>query len=141
MTENYKILGKFIKDMSSETPDVETFLFVKDNIAKYQLNIDITSKPLKDKIVEINTTFKFEDKSTNEKRSYFEIIFATIVRIADEIKDKKEIEKIILINVPTTIYPELRKIFLFVFENSGFKDVKIRDNVDFQKLYNHKKTQ
>ena len=124
MTENYKILGKFIKDMSSETPDVETFLFVKDNIAKYQLNIDITSKPLKDKIVEINTTFKFEDKSTNEKRSYFEIIFATIVRIADEIKDKKEIEKIILCDVQKDIYPNLETSFLNLVHNSGYPGIK-----------------
>ena len=138
MTENYKILGKFIKDMSSETPDVETFLFVKDNIAKYQLNIDITSKPLKDKIVEINTTFKFEDKSTNEKRSYFEIIFATIVRIADEIKDKKEIEKIILCDVQKDIYPNLETSFLNLVHNSGYPGIKFEKKIDFEKLYNQK---
>ena len=93
MSENYKILGKYIKDMSSETKDVETFLFVKDNISKYQLNIDINSKALKNKLVEINTTLKFEDKDNNEKKSYFEIIFATIIRVGDEIKEKKILKK------------------------------------------------
>ena len=93
MNENYKILGKYIKDMSSETPDVETYLFVKDHIAKYQLNIDINSKALKNKLVEINTTLKFEDKDNNEKKSYFEMIFATIIRVEETIKDKKDLEK------------------------------------------------
>ena len=93
MTEKYKILGKFIKDMSSETPDVETFLFVKQYIPKYQLNIDIKSKALKDKMVEVNTTLKFEDKEDNKKKSFFEIVFATIVKISDEIKEKKIIIK------------------------------------------------
>ena len=88
MNENYKILGKYIKDMSSETKDIETYLYVKDNISKYQLNIDINSKALKNKLVEINTTLKFEDKESNEKKSYFEIIFATIIRVNDAIKEK-----------------------------------------------------
>ena len=87
-SENYKILGKYIKDMSSETPDIETFLFVKDYISKYQLNIDITSKALKNKLVEINTTLKFEDKDENSKKSHFEIIYATIIRVGEEIKEK-----------------------------------------------------
>ena len=109
MKGNYKILGKFIKDMSSETSDVETFLFVKDYISKYQLNIDISSKALKNKMVEINTTLKFEDKDENSKKSHFEIIFATIVRINDEIKEKKDLEKIILCDVQKDIYPDLEK--------------------------------
>ena len=99
MSENFKILGKYIKDMSSETPNVETFLFVKENISKYQLSIDITSKPLKDKIVEVITTLKFQDKENNEKKSHFEIIFATVIKVIDDIKDKKIIEKIILCDV------------------------------------------
>ena len=99
MTDKYKILGKFIKDMSSETPDVETYIFVKDRISKYQLSIDINSKPLKNKMVEINTILKFVDKEESKKKSYFEINFTTIVKINDEINDKKDLEKIILCEV------------------------------------------
>ena len=98
MTENYKILAKYIKDMSSETQNVETYLFVKDNISKYQLNIDITSKALKNKLIEVNTTLKFEDKEPNEKKSYYEIVYATIIKVSDEVKDKKDLEKIIFSN-------------------------------------------
>src|SRR6056300_931515 len=106
MTEKYKILGKFVKDMSSETKDIETYLFVKDKIAKYKLGIDITSKPLKNKLIEINTNLKFQDNEENEKRSHFEIIYSTIIRIDEEIKDKKELEKIILCDVQIKIYNE-----------------------------------
>ena len=111
MTENFKILAKYIKDMSSETPDVETFLFVKDNISKYHLNIDITSKPLKNKMVEVNTTMKFEDKENNEKKSFFEITFVSIIKVNDEVKDKKIMEKIILCDVQNIIYPDLKNLF------------------------------
>ena len=111
MTEKFKILAKYIKDMSSETPDIETFLFVKDNISKYQLNIDITSKALKNKLVEVNTTLKFEDIEPNEKKSYYEIVYATIIRIEDEVKEKKDLERIILCDVPTKIYPDLENAF------------------------------
>ena len=138
MTENYKILGKFIKDMSSETSDIETFLFVKDYISKYQLNIDITSKALKNKMVEINTTLKFEDKDDNSKKSYFEIIFATIVRINDEIKEKKDLEKIILCDVQKEIYPDLEKSFLDLLHNSGYPEIKFEKKIDFEKLYNQR---
>ena len=138
MKENYKILGKFIKDMSSETSDVETFLFVKDYISKYQLNIDITSKALKNKMVEINTTLKFEDKDDNSKKSYFEIIFATIVRINDEIKEKKDLEKIILCDVQKEIYPDLEKSFLDLLHNSGYPEIKFEKKIDFEKLYNQR---
>ena len=109
MKENYKILGKYIKDMSSETPDIETYIFVKDHISKYQLGIDINSRALKNKMVEVNTLFKFEDKAENEKKSHFEINFSTIIRVNDEIKEKKELEKIILCDVQTKIYPDLEK--------------------------------
>ena len=112
MTEKFKILARFIKDLSSETPDIETFIFVKDQISKYQLGIDINSKPLKNKMVEINTTFKFQDKENNKKKSYFEIINTTIVKVNDEVKDKKELEKIILCDVQIKIYPELEKSLL-----------------------------
>jgi preprotein translocase subunit SecB len=135
MTEKFKILAKYIKDMSSETPDVETFLFVKENISKYQLNIEITSKALKNKLIEVNTTLKFEDKEVNEKKSYYEIVFATIIKVSDEIKEKKELEKIILCDVPSMIYPELEKAFLNLVHDSGHPGIKLEKKIDFNKLY------
>ena len=135
MTEKFKILARFIKDLSSETPNIETFIFVKDQIAKYQLGIDINSKPLKNKMVEINTTFKFQDKENNKKKSYFEIINTTIVKVNDEVKDKKELEKIILCDVQIKIYPELEKSLLELLHNSGYPGIKFEKKVDFEKLY------
>jgi len=138
MTEKFKILAKYIKDMSSETPDIETFLFVKENISKYQLNIDINSKALKDKIVEINTTLKFEDKTSNLKKSYYEIVFATIVKVSDEVTDKKDLERIILCDVQNIIYPELEKAFLNLVHDSGHPGIKLEKKIDFNKLYAEK---
>ena len=138
MTENYKVLGQYIKDLSSETPDVETYLFVRDNISKYQLDIDIGSIPLKNKMIEINTKFKFQDKENSKKKSYFEINYATIIQLIEEIKDKKELEKIILCDVQNQVYPELEKSFLSLLHNSGYKNVKFEKKVDFEKLYNLK---
>ena len=135
MTKNYKILGKFIKDMSSETPDVETYIFVKNYISKYQLNIDISSKALKNKMVEINTIFKFEDKEKNKKKSYFEINFATIIKVDDDVKEKKELEKIILCDVQVEIYPDLEKSFLNLINNSGYPGVKFEKKINFEELY------
>ena len=134
MKENFKILAKFIKDASSETANIETYLFVKEMISKYQLNIDITSKALKNKLVEINTTLKFEDKEANEKKSYFEIVYTTIVEINNQIKEKN-LEKIILCDVPTKIYPELEKSFLDLMHNSGHPNIKLEKKIDFNKLY------
>ena len=138
MTEKYKILGKYIKDLSSETKDVETYLYVRDNISKYQLGIDITSKALKNKMIEVCTTFKFEDKEQNEKKSYFEIVFATIVRVNDNIQDKKELEKIILCDVQIEIYPDLEKSLLDLLHNSGYPGIKFEKKVDFENLYNQR---
>ena len=135
MTKKFKILAEYIKDVSSETPDIETFLFVKENISKYQLNIDIASRPLKNKLVEVNTTLKFEDKEANEKKSYFEIVYSTVVRIDDNIKEKNDLEKIILCDVPTIIYPDLEKSFLNLIHDSGHPNIKLEKKVDFQKLY------
>ena len=135
MTEKYKILGKYIKDMSSETKDIETYLFVKDRIAKYQLGIDITSKPLKNKLIEINTNLKFEDKEKSDKKSYFEIIYSTIIKIDEEIKEKKELERIILCDVQIKIYPDLEKSLLDLLHNSGFRGIKFEKKVDFETLY------
>ena len=138
MTEKFKIVAKYIKDMSSETPDIETFLFVKENISKYQLNIDITSKALKNKYIEINTTLKFEDKDTSEKKSYYEIVYATIIRIVDEVKNKSDLEKIILCDVPNAIYPDLEKSFLNLIHNSGHPGIKLEKKIDFNKLYSER---
>jgi preprotein translocase subunit SecB len=124
--------------MSSETPDIDTYLFVKENISKYQLNIDITSKALKNKLIEINTTLKFEDKNTTDKKSYFEIIFATIVKVGDEIKEKKDLEKIILCDVQKEIYPNLEKSFLNLLHNSGYPEIKFEKKIDFEQLYNQR---
>ena len=138
MTEKYKILGKYIKDLSSETKDVETYLFVRDNISKYQLGIDITSKALKNKMVEVNTIFKFEDKEQNEKKSHFEMVFSTIIKVSEEIKEKKELEQIILSDLQTKIYPDLEKAFLDLLHNSGYPEIKFERKVDFENLYNQR---
>jgi len=138
MKENFKILAQFIKDMSSETADIESYLFVKNNIFKYHLDIDISSKPLKNKLIEVNTKLRFEDKEPNEKKSHFEIIYASIIKIKDEIKDKKDLEKIILCDVQNKIYPNLEKSFLNLINNSGFPEVKLEKKIDFEKLYNKK---
>ncbi len=138
MSNKYEILGKYIKDLSSETPDIETYLFVRDNINKYQLGIDINSKALKNKMIEINTKFKFEDKQNNKKKSYFEIIYSTIIKIKDEITDKKELEKIILCDVQTEIYPGLEKALLDLLHNSGYPGIKFEKKVDFEDLYKQK---
>ena len=135
MIEKYKILAKYIKDMSSETADAETYVFVKDNISKYQLNININSKALKNKMVEVNTILKFEDVEENKKRSYFEISYATIVRINDEVKEKKELEKILLCDVQIEIYSDLEKSLLDLIHNSGYPGIKFEKKVDFEKLY------
>jgi len=138
MTEKYKILAKYIKDLSSETPDLDTYLFVKDNVSKYNLNIDITSKVLKEKIIEINTTLKFSDNELNEKKSYFEIVYATVIRVDEDVKDKKDLEKIILCDVQTKIYPDLERSFLDLVHNSGHPDIKLEKKIDFVKLYNER---
>jgi preprotein translocase subunit SecB len=138
MTENFKILAEFVKDMSSETPDIQSYIFVKENIAKYQLNIDINSKALKNKMIEVNTTLKFEDKELNEKKSYFEIVYAAVVKVNEEIKDKKDLERILLCDVQNKIYPNLEKTFLNLLHNSGFPEIKLDKKIDFNKLYNEK---
>ena len=135
MTKKFKILGKYIKDLSSETPDTETYIFVKDKIAKYQLDIDIKSKAVKNKMVEIDTKFKFEDKEESKKKSYFEMIYSTIIKVDDDVLDKKELEKIILCDVQIEIYPELEKSLLDLLHNSGYPDMKFEKKVDFEDLY------
>ena len=138
MTKNYKILGRYIKDMSSETPDLETYIFVRDNISKYQLNIDINSKALKNKMIEVNTIMKFMDKQENKKKSYFEINYSTIIKVDDEIKEKKDLEKIILCDVQIEIYSDLEKSLLDLLHNSGYPGVQFEKKIDFVKLYNQR---
>ena len=138
MNEKFKILTNFIKDMSSETPDVQSYLFVKDNISKYHLNINITSKPLKNKMIEVSTILRFEDKNSNEKRSNFEIVYISIIKIDESVKDKKELEKIIICDLQNKIYPKIEKIFLSLLDLSGFPGVKIEKKIDFNKLYNER---
>jgi len=131
----FKILAEFVKDISSETKDVQTFLFVKNYISKYELTIDISSSPSKNKMVEVNTTLKFEDKKNNPKKSYFELVYASLIKIDENIKEKSELEKIILCDVQKQIKPNIEKVFTDLINNSGFKGVSFK-NIDFEKLYN-----
>ena len=135
MNENYKIMSKFIKDISGETPDIETYLYVKDFISKYQLNIEINSKPLKARIVEVNTLLKFHDISKSKKKSHFEITYTSVIKLNEEIKDKKVLQKIILCDVQKEIYPELEKALLNLLHTSGYPNIKFEKKVDFEELY------
>jgi preprotein translocase subunit SecB len=135
MTENFKIIGSFIKDMSSETPDTQTFIFVKDKISKYQLKIDINSKAVKNGIIEVNTVLKFSDQPEILKKSHFEIVYTSIVKVDEKISDKKEMEKIILCDVPNKIYPNLERIFLNLLTDSGYPGIKFEKKIDFIELY------
>lgn len=135
MKKNYKILAKFVRDMSVETSDIDTYLHVKDTISNYSLNIDIKSKFLKEKIVQVETTLTYSDKSQSQKKSLFEVIFATVIRLNDEIKDKKDLGKIILCDLQNDIYPELEKTFLDVLHGSGYPELTFNKKVDFEELY------
>ena len=138
MTEKYKILGQYIKDLSSETPDIETYLYVRDYISKYQLGIDITSKALKNKMIEVNTTFNFRDKSNSKKKSIFDIVFATIIQVNEDNIKKEQLEKIILCDLQVEIYPKLEKALLNLLHNSGYPNIKFDKKVDFENLYNQR---
>jgi preprotein translocase subunit SecB len=138
MTENFEIISSFIKDMSSETPDVQTFLFVREKISSYQLNIDINAKAVKNGFIEVNIILKFTDKPEILKKSYFEIIYTSIVKVNEKISDKKEMEKIILCDVPNKTYPALEKIFINLLTDSGFPGIKFGKKVDFTELYRQK---
>ena len=138
MTKKYKIVTEFAKDVSYETPDVETYLQTKENILKYNLNLDINSKFLKNKIIEVNIITKFQETNFEKKKSNFEITYAAIVRIDDDVTDEKEIKKIILSGVPNEIYPRLEDLFITLVNKSGFPEIKIEKKVDFEKLYKEK---
>ena len=135
MTENFKVISSFIKDMSSETPDAQTFIFVKDKISKYRLNIDINSRAVKNGIIEVDTILKFTDQPEVLKKSHFEITYASIVKINEKVSDKKEMEKIILCDVPNKIYPDLERIFLNLLTDSGYPGIKFEKKIDFTELY------
>ena len=138
MTEKYKILGQYIKDLSSETPDIETYLYVRDYISKYQLGIDITSKALKNNMIEVNTTFNFRDKSNSKKKSIFDIVLATIIQVNEDNIKKEQLEKIILCDLQVEIYPKLEKALLNLLHDSGYPNIKFDKKVDFENLYNQR---
>ena len=138
MTEKFNIIGKYIKDISSETKDIETYIFVRDRLTKYKMAIDIKSMPLKNKLVEVNTVLKFEDKEEVSKKSYFEMTFATIVKISEEVKAKEEFEKILLCDVQIKICPDIEKSFLNLLHNSGYTGFRLENKIDFQELYNNR---
>ncbi len=135
MTENYKIIAKFIKDMSSETPDVETYMYVKDHISRYQLGIDINSKAIKSRLIEVNTAIRFYDKNESTKKSIFEFIYSSIVQVDENLKDKKILEKIILVDVQKEIFPDIEKTLINLLHNSGYPAIKIEKKIDFEDLY------
>ena len=135
MTEKFKILAKYIKDMSSETPDVETYISTGNNIGKYQLDIDIKSIALKNNMIEVIITLKFQHKDTQLKRSHFEIIYAVAVKIDESIKEKKDLEKIVLCDVPNSVVSDIEKSFTDMMNNSGFPNIKLEKKIDFTKLY------
>tara|TARA_B100000963_G_C22523062_1_gene623953 strand:- start:420 stop:842 length:423 start_codon:yes stop_codon:yes gene_type:complete len=135
MTEKFKILAKYIKDMSSETPDIETYISTGNHLNKYQLDIDIKSIALKNKMIQIDLTLKYLDKTSEVKKSHFEIVYSTVVKIDESIKEKKELEEIVLCDVPNAIYPDLKKSFLDMMHNSGHPNVKLDKKIDFTKLY------
>ena len=138
MEKKFQILINFIKDLSVETPNAETLIFVKDHISSYHLGIDINSKPLKNNMIEVSTKLSFQDKNNNEKKSVFELDYATIIKVNENIKEKKELEKILLCDVQDEIYPKLEKIFLNLLHDAGFPGIKFEKKVDFEKLYNDK---
>ncbi len=135
MTERFKILAKYIKDMSSETPDVETYITAGNNMDKYKLDIDIKSIALKNKIIEVNITLKFQHKDTQVKKSHFEIVYAIAIKIDESIKEKKDLEKIVLCDVPNSVVSDIEKSFTDMMHNSGFPNIKLEKKIDFTKLY------
>ena len=140
MSEKFKIVAEYVKDLSSETPNIETYLYVKDYLKNYNLNIDIITLPIKNRLIEVNTKLNFADITNSKKKSNFEITYATVVKIEEKVKDKKEMEKIILCEVQNKIYPNLEKIFENLLKDSGYPIIKIEKKIDFEKLYNQRKS-
>ena len=138
---SYKIIGKYIKDLKFNIPNPKTFYLLSKNISNYKINIDIKSNQVKQNIIEVLTTLSLSPTKDDFENIDTKIIYSSIVELSGSDTKKEEMEKIILINVPNEIYSDLRKIFVFLFENSGFKNVKISETVDFEKLYKTKRTQ
>ena len=134
-TKNYEIILKYVKDLSVEIPSPDTFIFSREYITKYSLGINITTNPLKNEMIEIITKLTYKDPSENKKKSFFEILFSTVIKINDKSLKKEELEKIILCDVQNEIYPELEKIFLGIIRDSGFPDLKLEKKINFEQLY------
>ena len=139
MNDKYKIIAKYIKDMSSETPDIDTYLFVKDNLSNYSLDINIQSKALKEKIIQVETTLNYSDKNESNKKSLFQMVYATVIRLNEETKNKNDLAKIVLVDVQNEIYPELEKAFLNIMHGSGYEDLKFTKKINFDELYENNK--
>ena len=138
---SYKIIGKYIKDLQFNIPNPKTFFLLSKNVSNYKINIDIKSGQVKQNIIEVLTSLSLNPAKDDFDKIITKIVFSTVVELKSENTNKEEIEKIILIKVPNEIYPELRQIFIFLFENSGFKDIKINKQIDFEKLYKLRKVQ
>ena len=138
MSDNYKIVAQFVKDISSETPNIETYFYVREFLKNYSLNINITSAPLKNRMIEINTQLTYLDKGSPKNKSHFEITYTSVVQIAESIKEKKVIEKIVLCDVQKEIYPKLEKIFTNLLSDSGYPGVKFEKKIDFEQLYSQR---
>ena len=135
MTKKYEIILKYIKDLSIEIPDAETFIVSKENITKYTLGINITTNPIKDQLIEVVTKLNYKDTKENKKKSYFEISYATVIKLKDQNLKKDDLEKLILCDLQNEIYPDLEKIFLKSINDAGFPDMKLEKKIDFEKLY------
>ncbi len=138
MTKSYEIILKYIKDLSVEIPNAETFVFSREYITKYSLGINITTNPLKDEMIEVITKVSYRDPTDNKRKSYFEIQYATVIKVIDKNLKKDQLERIILCDVQNKIYPGLEKIFLGIIKDAGFPDLKLEKKVDFEKLYQQK---
>ena len=138
MTVKHKILLSYIKDLSVETPDAESVISARENISKYSLKLDLTTKPLKNKMIEVNTKLTYQEK-INKKKTYFEMIYATIVRIEEDKPNPEEIKKFILCDLQIQIYPQIEKTFVEILKLSGFPDIKLKSKIDFNKLYQQRK--
>ena len=139
MEKKYRILGEFIKDISAETKDIESYIYTKENISKYKLFIDINTKPLKNKMAEVSISIKFKDSDESNKNSYFEMVYAVIVKIDEDVNTKEVLEPIFLKDVPTEVYPKIEKIFLDLLKYSGYPNVKFESKVDFNELFEKRK--
>lgn len=137
---SFKVIAKYIKKIEFNISSAKTFFLLSEEIKNYKIKIDIKSNQFKDKLLEIELTLKLESNKLNNNNILSKVVFSTIIELEDNI-DKEKLEEIILIKVPTESYPELRKIFINIFESSGFKDIKIESKIDFERLYDQRKNQ